>query len=50
MLLSNLPDRSRVFSDDSLIVAVMRRHGLKDLASNDKDFKRVREIRLWTPK
>lgn len=43
-------DKYGLLTDDSLIIAVMRRHGLKDLASNDKDFKRVSGIRLWTPK
>lgn len=38
-----------LLTDDSIILAVMRRHGLTDLASNDKDFKRVSHIRLWAP-
>ena len=38
-----------LLTDDSIILPVMRRHGLTDLASNDKDFRRVTGIRLWTP-
>lgn len=42
-------DQYGLLTDDSLILAVMRRHGLTELASNDKDFKRVSGIGLWTP-
>ncbi|MFQ5595160.1 MAG: type II toxin-antitoxin system VapC family toxin [Anaerolineae bacterium] len=38
-----------LLTDDSITLAVMRRHSLADLASNDEDFKRVTGIRLWTP-
>jgi predicted nucleic acid-binding protein len=38
-----------LLTDDSITLAVMRRHGLTDLASNDEDFGRVAGIRLWTP-
>lgn len=38
-----------LLTDDSITLAVMRRHGLTDLASNDEDFRRVSGIRLWTP-
>jgi predicted nucleic acid-binding protein len=38
-----------LLTDDSITLAVMHRHGLVDLASNDEDFERVAGIRLWTP-
>lgn len=38
-----------LLTDDSITLAVMRRHGLMNLASNDEDFTRVTGIRLWTP-
>ena len=38
-----------LLTDDSITLAVMRRHGLTDLASNDEDFQRVAGIHLWTP-
>jgi predicted nucleic acid-binding protein len=42
-------DEYGLLTDDSITLAVMRRHGLTDLASNDEDFSRVPDIRLWTP-
>ena len=42
-------DEYGLLTDDSVLLAVMMRHGIADLASDDRDFKRVREIRLWTP-
>lgn len=42
-------DEYGLLTDDSITLAVMRRHSLTDLASNDEDFKRVANIRLWTP-
>lgn len=42
-------DEYGLLTDDSITLAVMRREGLTDLASNDKDFQRVTGIRLWTP-
>ena len=42
-------DEYGLLTDDSMILATMERHGIKNLASNDRDFKRVRDIQLWTP-
>jgi len=42
-------DNYGLLTDDSITLAVMSRHGLSNLASNDGDFKRVSDIRLWTP-
>ncbi len=42
-------DEYGLLTDDSKTLAVMRHHGLTDLASNDEDFRRVPDIRLWTP-
>ncbi len=42
-------DEYGLLTDDSITLAVMRRHNLTDLASNDEDFHRVAGIRLWTP-
>ena len=42
-------DEYGLLTDDSMVLAVMDRHGITELASNDRDFKRVREIHLWTP-
>ena len=38
-----------LLTDDSITLAVMRRHNLVDLATNDEDFKRIPGIRMWTP-
>jgi predicted nucleic acid-binding protein len=34
---------------DSLLLAVMARHKLRDLVTNDADFQRVPNIRVWMP-
>lgn len=34
---------------DSLLLAVMERHKLSDLVTNDEDFQRVPGIRVWMP-
>jgi len=39
-----------LLTDDSLLLAVMLRHNLSDLASNDADFKRVANVQLWMPR
>ena len=38
-----------LLTNDALIVATMRAYGLHDLASNDRDFRAVPGLRLWTP-
>lgn len=38
-----------LLTDDSIMLAVMQRHNLVDLATNDEDFKRIPGLRLWMP-
>ena len=38
-----------LMTNDSLVLAVMKRHKVTDLATNDRDFGRVSEIKVWTP-
>lgn len=38
-----------LLTDDSIMLAVMERHSLVDLATNDEDFKRIPGLRLWMP-
>jgi predicted nucleic acid-binding protein len=42
-------DEYGLLTDDSITLAIMRRHGLTNLVSNDGDFERVPDIRLWMP-
>ena len=42
-------DNYGLMTGDSLIVALMRRHNIRHLASNDEDFKCIPQIRLWRP-
>ncbi|OGO41183.1 MAG: hypothetical protein A2Z04_09140 [Chloroflexi bacterium RBG_16_57_9] len=37
-------------TNDSLVLAVMKRHKVIHLATNDRDFERVPEIKVWAPK
>jgi predicted nucleic acid-binding protein len=39
-----------LLTNDSLIVALIERHGITDLATNDDDFDRVPGIRVWKPR
>jgi predicted nucleic acid-binding protein len=36
-------------TNDSLVLAVMKRHKVIHLATNDQDFERVPDIKVWTP-
>jgi predicted nucleic acid-binding protein len=38
-----------LLTNDALTVALMRRNGLADLASNDDDFNRVPALTVWKP-
>jgi len=38
-----------LLTDDSILLAVMERNDLVDLATNDEDFKRIPGLRLWMP-
>ena len=43
-------DEYCMLTNDSVILAVMRRHKLMHLVTNDDDFKRVSEIKVWLPR
>ena len=52
-LLVEAADVSReagLLTNDATSVALMRRHGLADLASNDDDFAAVAGVTLWRPR
>lgn len=34
---------------DAMIVEIMKRNNLKDIATNDSDFERVDWIKVWKP-
>ena len=36
-------------TNDSLVLAVMKRYRIDDLATNDPDFQQVSQIQVWTP-
>lgn len=38
-----------LMATDAIIVEIMKRNGLKDIASNDGDFERVEGITVWKP-
>jgi predicted nucleic acid-binding protein len=39
-----------LLTNDAIIVALMQRHGLTHLATNDNDFDRVPGITVWKPR
>jgi len=39
-----------LLTNDALIVALMQRHGISHLATNDDDFDRVPGITVWKPR
>ncbi len=41
-------DTYGLLTNDSILLAVMERYKLTHLVTNDKDFKRVREIKVWS--
>ena len=43
-------DEYGMLTNDSIILAVMRRHRLMHLVTNDDDFKRVPGIKVWMPR
>jgi predicted nucleic acid-binding protein len=34
---------------DAILVATLKRHGIKDIATNDSDFEKVKGIKVWKP-
>jgi len=45
----DLSKKYRLLAMDSAHLAIMRRNGLTNLASNDADFKRVADLKIWKP-
>ncbi len=43
-------DKYGLLTNDSLILAMMTQYKLTHLATNDNDFKRVSEIKIWMPR
>ena len=39
-----------LLTNDAMILAIMRRHGILNIATNDDDFDRVPEIMVWKPR
>ena len=44
-----LMQATRLLSNDALHLAVMRKAGLRDLATNDADIENVKALRVWKP-
>lgn len=42
--------RHGLLTNDAMIVALMRRHGLTHLVTNDDDFDHVPELKVWKPR
>ncbi len=38
-----------LMATDAMIVEIMKRYGLKDIATNDSDFERVEWVKVWKP-
>lgn len=45
----DLSKKYRLFAMDSAHLAIMRRNGLTNLATNDADFRRVVDLKIWKP-
>ena len=45
----DLSRKYRLLAMDSAHLAIMRRNGLTNLATNDADFKRVADLMIWKP-
>jgi predicted nucleic acid-binding protein len=42
--------QNQLLTNDALIVALMRRHQLTELVTNDDDFDRVSGLTVWKPR
>ena len=49
MKFDELPSGTRVFVDDSIVIATMRLHQIKHLATFDRDFDHVAGIEICGP-
>lgn len=38
-----------LMATDAIIIEIMKRNGLKDIATNDSDFERIEGIKVWKP-
>jgi predicted nucleic acid-binding protein len=45
----DLSKEYRFLAMDSAHLAIMRRNGLTNMATNDADFKRVADLKIWKP-
>jgi predicted nucleic acid-binding protein len=45
----DLSKKYRLLAMDSAHLAIMRRNGLTNLATNDADFQRVADLKIWKP-
>ena len=45
-----ISERYRLLISDAVHIAIMKKRGIVDLASNDSDFERVAGINLWKPR
>ncbi|MFQ6061936.1 MAG: type II toxin-antitoxin system VapC family toxin [Methanosarcinales archaeon] len=46
---SPISKQYNLLMNDSLHLAVMKKHGIQDIATNDSDFDRVDNIQVWKP-
>ncbi len=47
---AEVSSRHGLLTNDAIVVALMRRHGITHLASNDDDFDRVPGLTVWKPR
>lgn len=47
---AELAQQHGLLTNDAIIVALMQRHGISHLATNDDDFDRVPGIQVWKPR
>ena len=46
----DVPRETGLLTNDATTVALMRRHGLSDVATNDDDFDAVPGLTVWKPR
>ncbi len=46
---SELKKKYGLLTNDAIAIAVMKRHHIKNIASNDPDFERVIDLKVWKP-
>lgn len=47
---SNFAVSHRLLTNDAIIIALMQRHGIVHLVTNDDDFDQVPTITVWKPR